>query len=303
VNGLSAAATLSATMHRTRISIDQYAQLCAQSDVSPNYHPRFIEYYGSRLKLRPKLIGIEQGGRLVAGFPTLFGQVFPTPLHKHMLGSRFHRIGEIGQPETLFPVLDGAPLIGLNRLSLTTSALLANRVRAARWRSLRSMAIAIERRHKKLTIRQRDFFATGGTAHFTTELDAKDFADVYVRLHSLRWGYPIETLGGVRDQIIALYDHVFGLVLEYGNEPVAAQLCYKAVGHSMYCVDFINSGVKLQKDNTISHGSVMMLTSLRRAEEDARAAGKRLRYSFGYYYGDNTYKAVWAQPEPTFVGY
>jgi hypothetical protein len=119
----------------------------------------------------------------------------------------------------------------------------------------------------------------------------------------LRWGYPIETLTGVRDQILALYDHVFGVVLEVAGEPVAAQLCYQAVGATLLCVDFINSGVKLQDDNKISHGSIMMLTCLRRAEQNALALGKRLRFSFGYYYGDQTYKAVWTQPEPTFIGY
>jgi hypothetical protein len=290
-------------MRSSRISLTEYESLCARTNVAPNYQPRFAEYYFSRLGIRPKLIGIHDKHGLVAAFPSLYGQVFPTSVHKRLLGQRFHRVGEMGQPESLFPVLDGGAPIALNRFSPTTSGLLRERVRGIRGRSLTAMAIAIERSHKKLTKRQREFFDTGGKAYFTTEIDAKAFADVYLRLHSLRWGYPIETLTGVRDQILALYDHVFGVVLEVAGEPVAAQLCYQAVGATLLCVDFINSGVKLQDDNKISHGSIMMLTCLRRAEQNALALGKRLRFSFGYYYGDQTYKAVWTQPEPTFIGY
>lgn len=290
-------------MRRSRISLAEYESLCARTDAAPNYHPRFAEYYFSRLGIRPKLIGVHDADGLVAAFPSLYGQVFPTPVHKRLLGGRFHRIGEMGQPESLFPVLPGSQKIGLNRFSPTTSGLLKERVRGIHGRSLTAMAIALERSHKKLTKRQREFFDTGGQAYFTTDIDARTFADVYLRLHSLRWGYPIESLTGVRDQILALYDHVFGVVLEVAGEPVAAQLCYKAVGATLLCVDFINSGVKLQDDNKISHGSIMMLTCLRRAEQDAQALGKRLRFSFGYYYGDQTYKAVWTQPEPTFIGY
>jgi hypothetical protein len=165
------------------------------------------------------------------------------------------------------------------------------------------MAIAVERRHKKLTIRQRQFFESGGKAYFTDKLDAQRFADVYLKLHSLRWGYPVDLLQGVREQILELYEHVFGVVLEVDGEPVAAQLCYKALGARLLCVDFVNSGVILQDDNKISHGSIMMLTCLRRAEEEARSSGRKLRFSFGYYYGDHTYKAVWTQPEATFIGF
>jgi hypothetical protein len=290
-------------MHRSRISLREYEGLCDKADVSPSYHPRFVEYYFSRLRMRPKLRGIYERGELVAAFPVLYGQVFPTAVHKRLLGPRFDRIGEIGQPETLFPVIATGSRIGLNRVSATTSNLLLDRVRGLEGRSLKAMAIALERRHKKLTIRQRDFFNSGGKAYFTDELAASDFADTYVRLHGLRWDIPIASLGAVRDQIIALYERVFGVVLESGGEPVAAQLCYKAVGPTLSYVDFINSGVKLQDDNRISHGSIMMLTCLRRAEQDARALGRRLRFSFGYYYGDQTYKSIWTQPEPTFIAY
>lgn len=291
-------------MRSARITLDEYSALCEISDISPNYHPSFVEHYFSRLGLPPRIIGrFDTDGRLVAAFPAYAMQVFPNSVHKILLGRRFRKLGEIGQPESLFPVLDIDSKVTLNRVSPTTSPLLATKVRRIGRRSLKSVAIARERRHKKLTIRQRAFFEAGGRAHFSSELGRREFADIYIRLHGERWGYAVDDLQAVREQIERLYEHVFGLVLELRNEPVAAQLCFCAVGKSLYYVDFINSGVKLQKDNVVSHGSVMMLTSLRRAEELARDAGRPLRFSFGYYYGDHTYKAVWAQPEPTFVGF
>src|SRR5262249_2300523 len=106
----------------------------------------------------------------------------------------------------------------------------------------------------------------------------------------------------VREQILALHPYLHGVLLTIRGTPVAAQLCWRHVGPGLYYVDFINSGVERTDDNTISHGSVMMLLSLRRAEEQARALGCQLRFSFGYLLGDSAYKAVWADPEPTFVG-
>jgi Mig-14 len=285
-----------------RLSIDEYSELCRDADISPNYHPAFTEYYFSRLRMEPVIVGrYGRDGRLLAAFPSYLMQVFPNSAQKLLLRQFFANV-EIGQPEALFPVFSKDLGVWLHRLSPTTSCLLLGKVRSFRSRSLKAIAVARERRHKKLTLRQRSFFAEGGRAFFADQVDRADFADIYVRLHSRRWGYPKERLRGVKEQITMLYDHVFGVILEYRNEPVAVQLCYKCVGPTIMYVDFVNSGVKMAEGNVLSHGSVMMLTCLRKAEQEAAALGKQLRFSFGYYYGDNTYKAVWAEPQPTFVG-
>ncbi len=290
-------------MPTKRLSLDDYSTICQGADVSPNYQPAFVEYYFCRLGAKPTIVGrYDREGRLIAAFPSYLMQVFPNSAQKPLLRDFFRSV-EIGQPEALFPVFGDQFPVGLHRLSPTTSALLGGKVRSVAGRSLKAVAIARTRRHKKLTLRQRAFFEQGGRAVFTSEIDRRDFADTYVRLHSLRWGYPPEQLSGVREQIVALYPHVFGLILELNGEPVAVQLCYKSVGQDLFYVDFVNAGVRLEKDNTVSYGSVMMLTCLRRAEAEAAACSKRLRFSFGYYYGDHTYKAVWAQPEATFVGF
>lgn len=286
------------------ISIEEYRRLCQETDVSPNYDPNFVDYYFGQLGKKLKIAGkYSDDGELIAAFPVHLFQVFPNPIHKRLLGNQFKKIGDIGQPESLFPVKASASKIRLNHFSPVTSPLLKGVVRTLDigCTSLKSIAVAKERKHKKLTHRQKVFFENGGQAYFTDSLDKSDFAESFLRLFCKRWGYDIYNQRYLREQILHLYDNVFGVILTKDGEPVAAQLCYQAVGKNMLYIDFINSGVKLEKSNEISYGSIMMLVTLRKAEEKARSLTKKLRFSFGYFYGANHYKSVWADPEETFI--
>ena len=288
---------------RRSITLEEYAELCARCTVSAAYAPEFVQFYFSRLGLRPQLVGVlDRYGTLVAAFPSLYRMVFPTHFHRKLLGKSAARLGDFGQPESLFPILPEAGRVTLGHLSPTTSVLLAGRINAVGQRSLRLVAIATDRRHKKLSARARAFAAEGGQAHFTDEISPAEFAEAYVDLHCRRWGYPRSHLLPVREQIVALYPHVHGVLLTMRGRPVAVQLCWRHVGPKLYYVDFINAGVERTDDNTISYGSVMMLLSLRRTQEQAKARGCVLRFSFGYLSSDNAYKAVWTDPEPTFIG-
>ena len=88
-----------------RISIEEYSEICQRTDISPNYHPNFIDYYFGTLKKKPKIIGkYDVNGQLIAASPVLLRQVFPNALHKRLLGDKYKKMGDIGQPEMLFPV-------------------------------------------------------------------------------------------------------------------------------------------------------------------------------------------------------
>lgn len=292
-------------MHSTKISLDRYREICSESDISPNYHPDFVDFYFSQLGERCKIIGrFDDQGRLIAAYPVLFGQVFPNSLHKRLLGQGSKRLGDIGQPEALFPVGTFQKKISLNYFSPITSPILKDKIRAFGKFSLKGMAIAKERKHKKLTHRKKIFLQSGGSVYFTDSIDRNDFAEIFIKLHCTRWGYSPYDLRYVREQITKLYNNIFGVILCKCDEPIAAQLCYKSVGRTLFYVDFINSGVKIEKnDNETSYGSIMMLLSLRKAEETSASIGKILRYSFGYYYGEQDYKAVWTEAEETLIGF
>jgi len=287
----------------SKISLNQYYDFCLNADISPNYHPNFVEFYFSQLRKKPKIIGrFDNQGQLIAAYPVLYCQIFPNSLHKRLLGGKTLKLGDIGQPEALFPVVQSAPKFSLNRFSITTSPLLRGVVRGVGNYSLRSIAIAKKTKHKNATRAQRLLFNEGGKVYFTDELDKSDFVDIYIRLHSQRWGYSPEDLRYVREQIVKLYGNIFGGVLVKDNEPLAVQLCFKSKGKRFYYVDFINIGVK-SHDRKLSYGSIMMLSTLRKAEEISSSLGKTLRFSFGYYYWQQNYKSLWANPEPTFIAF
>jgi Mig-14 len=287
-------------MKHTKISISEYGKLCRNSDYSPNYHPAFIEYYFSRLGKKNNIVGVfDKHDNLIAAFPSILRQVFPNPIHKRLLGDKFNKTCYIGQPESLIPIDPTASMIRLNHFSPTTSPLLQSYIKKIGNHSLMSIAIAREGKHKRETRHQRVFFENGGTAVYTDNIDSHSFSDLFLELHCKRWGFNIKEFHFVRDQIISLYDHVFGIVLFMRDEPVASQLCYKSIGLNIFYVDMINSGVSIEKNT--HYGNILMLGCLNRAQDDAEKYGKTLRCSLGYYYGDNTYKALWADPYPMFI--
>lgn len=290
-------------MRRAHITLDRYYDICMKADISPNYHPDFIDFYFTKLKKKPKIVGkFDRHGQLIAAYPVLFGQIFPNPLHKRLLNQKFKNLGDIGQPEILFPVLHSDKKLSLNCFSPVTSPILYSKVRRFRRYSLKSIAIAKKTKHKNATRSQRQLFNDGGKVYFSDQIEKKDFADIYIKLHCQRWSRSPNDFKSLRDQIFILYDHIQGSILTLNNEPIAAQLCFKMEGQRYYYVDFINIGVK-PHDKKQSFGSVIMLLSLRKAEEQAQSIGKHLRFSFGYYYGPQDYKNLWADHEPTFIGF
>ena len=289
-----------------KISLNQYYDFCINNDISPNFHPAFVEFYFGQLKKKPKIIGrFDKHGQLIAAYPVLYGQIFPNSLHKRLLGKDAVRLGDIGQPEALFPVVSSAPRFLLNRLSPVTSPLLSKIVKP-RWKySLKSVAIAKKTKHKSAKRAQNRFLKEGGKIFFTNNRDIgiNDFANIYTRLYSQKWGQTDSDMRHIRNQIIKLSQLVSGVVLVKDDEPLAALLCFKCEGKKIYYVDAVNTGMKKidKSKRHESYGSILLLSSLRNTEDASLALGKTLRFSFGYFYGANDYKHLWAQPEKTYI--
>lgn len=284
------------------ISIEEYGVLCSNADLSPNYSPKFVEFYFDRLSKKPKIVGrFDREGRLFAAYPVLGRMVFPNSLHKKLLGKKAKLLGDIGQPETLLPVLHKRRPLFLGYLSPTTSGLLKGVVNGLAGLSIKKIAIAKETKHRTVLQAEKTFLNKGGKIVFTEELDKQDFIDVYCKLYSERWRYSMKDMCYVRSQIRELYTNVLGGIVFMNQEPMAVQLCYECQGKGLYYVDYISIGVK-EKNQKFSYGSIMMLAMLSKARAKARELGKQLRFSFGYYYGEKDYKKLWAAPEELFVG-
>lgn len=292
------------TMIFGSLSLAQYDEFCRSQDVGACYAADMCAYYFAEMKRPARIIGrYDRDGRLVAAYPSLYGQLFPNTLHKRLLGKRFQRVGDIGQPEGLFPVRRDGPRLRLYCLSPVTSGLLANRVGAVTRRALRKLVIAKHTDHTRDSRKLRSFLANGGCAVRAEEIDRREFADVYVRLHCARWNYPPDDFRHVRQQIIALYEHVHGTLLLDRGEPVGAHFCLKHVGGTLFHVESVNIGVKPHSHDDPPYGSLLLLASLRSAEQLAAELGKTLRWNYGYWYGQGDYKSRWGDPEESFVAF
>jgi CelD/BcsL family acetyltransferase involved in cellulose biosynthesis len=84
-----------------------------------------------------------------------------------------------------------------------------------------------------------------------------------------------------------------GFVLLMNDEPIAIQILYKAVSPLWISVEYVNGGV-LPEVRNLSPGSVLTYLNTETAWQEARDAGKELRYSFGR--GDGGYKERWCRP-------
>jgi hypothetical protein len=291
-------------MKSRHISLNEYSDFCVDKDISPTYSPALADYYFTQLGRKPQILGrFDSAGRLIAAYPTLFGQVFPNALHKRLLGEDVRKLGDFGQPEALIPVAAAAGRIALNRLSPITSPLLKGALRSLGQYSVRSVAIARAKTKSSMPQMVRAFFRGGGKAYFTQELDKEDFAEVRVRLYSRRWNRDPHDLRYVVDQIRALYEHVFGCVVEHEGEPAAVMMTFMASGRSICYFDAVLTATKPADNKRTSYGSVLYFTTANKAKEISQAAGKALRYSYGYMYGPRDYKHLWATPEPTFIAY
>jgi hypothetical protein len=291
-------------MQNKPISLNEYYDICLEADISPNYHPHFTEFYFSKLKKRPKIIGkYKKDGRLIAAYPVLFRQIFPNSLQKKLLNQKFKRLGDIGQPEALFPAIGCAKKTALNYLSPVTSPLMKNNVKSLGNYSIKNISIAKKRKHKRLTRTIKKFLAQGGEIFPSDSLDRNDFAQIYTNLFSQNREIPIEELRHVREQIKVLYQYCHGYIIISDKEPKAALLSWKVKGKKILYVQGINYVYKTNDKKKIPYGNILMLSSLRKAEEHAETIGKCLRYSFGYCYGLHDYKNFWADPEPTFIGF
>src|SRR5688572_26775767 len=103
------------------LTLTAYADLCEQCDISVSAAPEVLAYHFSLLGVAPKLVPIRKSGSVVGAFPTLYRSVFPTNVHKRFLGKSFLKLGDIGQTETLFPLLPIDRPVSLYHFSPTTS--------------------------------------------------------------------------------------------------------------------------------------------------------------------------------------
>ena len=164
-----------------------------------------------------------------------------------------------------------------------------------------ALARAPEEYSKKFLYNQRRelrlFLEQGGVIRSILEFSPEEIAAHYVRLFTLRWGFSPRSQQTLPQVLRVLRPFMTGSVLQMNGQPIALQLLYRVESPSWISVEYINGGV----DTTFqkwSPGSILSFLNTQAAWEEARAADKPLRFSFGRV--DRDYKMRWCRAVPVF---
>jgi hypothetical protein len=144
----------------------------------------------------------------------------------------------------------------------------------------------------------RQIEAAGGVIRPIRDFTPAELADFYLDLFQRRWGFPAAGAEHMAEVFTLLYDWMTGFVLFLADAPIALQVLYRVESPRWISVEYVNGGF----DPTLlsfSPGSALLYLNTEAAREDAKAAGKALRYSFGRF--EPGYKALWCQPETVFT--
>ena len=164
-----------------------------------------------------------------------------------------------------------------------------------------ALARAPEEYSKKFLYNQRRelrlFQEQGGVIRSILEFSPEEIAAHYVRLFTLRWGFAPRAQQTLPQVLRLLRPFMTGSVLQMYEQPIALQLLYRVESPNWISVEYINGGV----DTTFqkwSPGSILSFLNTQAAWEEARAADKPLRFSFGRV--DRDYKMRWCRAVPVF---
>ncbi|QHD04699.1 antimicrobial resistance protein Mig-14 [Pseudomonas sp. R76] len=137
----------------------------------------------------------------------------------------------------------------------------------------------------------------GGVVRPVQVFSSAELAAIYCDLFQRRWGFPATGAERMAQVIELLREWLIGSVIFLNDAPIAIQLVYRVDAPQWISVEYINGGVD-PETRAFSPGSVLSFLNTQSAWEQAREAGKPLRFSFGR--ADREYKDRWCNPVPVF---
>jgi hypothetical protein len=151
------------------------------------------------------------------------------------------------------------------------------------------------RKNERRNLRQ--FADMGGVARPVNEISPNELASIYLDLFQRRWGFAAAGAARMPEVFTLLRDWMTGFVIYLKDAPVAVQVVYRVESPQWMSVEYVNGGVDPQTFD-FSMGNVLTYLNTDAAREEAGAASKALRYSFGRF--EPGYKNHWCLPEPAF---
>lgn len=281
------------------VEAEVYAQAWQRYGGSVATHPQVIERLATLAQIPVRYLGWEQGGELKGAIAT-WGR--DLALSKDVL-KRTGKKGlfDLGNAEIILPIAADAQ-VPLRHRARYLSALNEGRVSTLKPQAEQlAMARTPEELSKKFRYNQRRELRlleeAGGVVRAVGEFSSVELAAIYCDLFQRRWGFPAAGAARLAEVLELLKEFLFGSVLFLNDAPIAVQLVYQVQSSQWFSAEYVNGGVD-PETRAFSPGSVLSFLNTQSAWEQARAAGKSLRFSFGR--SDREYKERWCNPVPVF---
>ncbi|AKA84099.1 acetyltransferase [Pseudomonas synxantha] len=281
------------------VEAEVYAQAWQRYGGSVATHPQVIERMAGLAQIPVRYLGWEQGGELKGAIAT-WGR--DLALSKEVL-KRSGKKGlfDLGNAEIILPIAADAQ-VPLRHRARYLSALNEGRVSTLKPQAEQlAMARTPEELSKKFRYNQRRELRlleeAGGVARAVSEFSSVELAAIYCDLFQRRWGFPAAGAARLAEVLELLKEFLFGSVLFLNDAAIAVQLVYQVQSNEWFSAEYVNGGVD-PETRAFSPGSVLSFLNTQSAWEQARAANKSLRFSFGR--SDREYKERWCNPVPVF---
>ena len=281
------------------VEAEVYAQAWQRYGGSVATHPQVIERLAGLAQIPVRYLGWEQGGELKGAIAT-WGR--DLALSKDVL-KRSGKKGlfDLGNAEIILPIAADAQL-PLRHRARYLSTLNQGRVSTLKPQAEQlAMARTPEDLSKKFRYNQRRELRlleeAGGLVRAVSEFSSVELAAIYCDLFQRRWGFPAAGAARLAEVLELLKEFLFGSVLFLNDAPIAVQLVYQVQSNEWFSAEYVNGGVD-PETRAFSPGSVLSFLNTQGAWEQARAANKSLRFSFGR--SDREYKERWCNPVPVF---
>lgn len=262
-------------------------------------HPQVVERLAGLADIPVRYLAWEQGGELKACIAT-WGR--DLALSKDVL-KRHGKKGlfDLGNAELILPAAADAQA-PLRHRARYLSALNEGRFAGLKLQAEQlAMARTPEELSKKFRYNQRRELRlleeAGGVVRPVQAFSSAELAAIYCDLFQRRWGFPATGAERMAQVIELLREWLIGSVIFLNDAPIAIQLVYRVEAPEWISVEYINGGVD-PETRAFSPGSVLSFLNTQSAWEQAREAGKPLRFSFGR--ADREYKDRWCNPVPVF---
>ncbi|KRP48853.1 Mig-14 protein [Pseudomonas libanensis] len=281
------------------VEAEVYAQAWQRYGGSVATHPQVIERLAGLAQIPVRYLGWVQGGELKGAIAT-WGR--DLALSKDVL-KRSGKKGlfDLGNAEIILPIAADAQ-VPLRHRARYLSALNEGRVSTLKPQAEQlAMARTPEDLSKKFRYNQRRELRlleeAGGVVRAVSEFSSTELAAIYCDLFQRRWGFPAAGAARLAEVLELLKEFLFGSVLFLNDAPIAVQLVYQVQSNEWFSAEYVNGGVD-PETRAFSPGSVLSFLNTQSAWEQARAANKSLRFSFGR--SDREYKERWCNPVPVF---